>query len=39
MCGVVGDKALFDTFAGMQAAAHVLGGQPSVSLDQWSSIK
>ena len=39
MCGVVGDTALFDTFAGLQAAAHVLGGQPSVSLDQWSSIK
>ncbi len=39
MCGVVGDTALFDTFAGMQAAAHVLGGHPSVALDQWSGIK
>ena len=39
MCGVVGDTTLFDTFAGMQGAAHVLGGQPSVALDQWSSIR
>ncbi|HYF20029.1 MAG TPA: alpha/beta hydrolase [Ramlibacter sp.] len=39
MCGVVGDTALFDTFAGMQAAAHVLGGHPTAPLDQWASIK
>ncbi len=39
MCGVVGDTTLFDTFAGMQGAAHVLGGQPSAALDQWSSIR
>lgn len=39
MCGVVGDTALFDTFTGMQAAAHVLGGHPSVPLAQWSGIQ
>lgn len=39
MCGVVGDTTLFDTFAGMQGAAHVLGGRPSAALDQWSSIR
>ena len=39
MCGVVGDTTLFDTFAAMQAAAHVLGGSHTVPLDQWSAIK
>jgi acetyl esterase/lipase len=35
MCGVMGDTALFDTFTGMQAAAHVLAGKPTLPLDQW----
>jgi pimeloyl-ACP methyl ester carboxylesterase len=39
MCGVVGDTTLFDTFAGMQAAAHVLSGNAAVALDQWATIK
>jgi pimeloyl-ACP methyl ester carboxylesterase len=39
MCGVVGDTTLFDTFSGMQAAAHVLSGNAAVALDQWTSIK
>lgn len=39
MCGVMGDTALFDTFAGMQAAAHVLSGFASTPLNQWSTIK
>ena len=39
MCGVMGDTALFDTFAGMQGAAHVLAGFPSTPLNQWSTIK
>ncbi|TFY97612.1 hypothetical protein [Ramlibacter humi] len=39
MCGVVGDTKLFDTFVGLQAAAHFLGGSPTVPLNQWSVIK
>ena len=39
MCGVMGDTVLFDTFAGMQAAAHVLAGFPGTPLNQWSTIK
>ena len=39
MCGVVGDTTLFDTFTGMQAAAHVLAGKSGVALDQWAANK
>jgi acetyl esterase/lipase len=39
MCGVVGDTKLFDTFSGMQAAAHVLGNAAAIPLDQWNAVK
>lgn len=38
MCGVTGDVALFDTFAGMQVAAQAVAGVPAYPLDRWSEI-
>jgi hypothetical protein len=38
MCGVTGDKELFDTFTAMQIAAQTLAGQPNNPLPNWSGI-
>ena len=38
MCGVMGDTALFDQFAGIQVAAQVLAGVPNHPTDKFSEI-
>jgi dienelactone hydrolase len=39
MCGVMGDTALFDTFAAMQMAAQTLTGSPTYPTDKWADIQ
>lgn len=38
MCGVMGDTALFDTFAAVQVAAQVLAGVPDHPTADWTGI-
>ncbi len=38
MCGVVGDTALFDEFAGMQVTAQAVAGLASTPFTSWSTI-
>lgn len=38
MCGVMGDTALFDTFAAVQAAAQVLAGRADHPTADWTGI-
>lgn len=38
MCGVTGDKELFDTFTAMQIAAQTVAGVPNSPLPQWASV-
>jgi pimeloyl-ACP methyl ester carboxylesterase len=39
MCGVMGDTALFDTFAAMQMAAQTVAGSPTNPVDKWADIE
>jgi pimeloyl-ACP methyl ester carboxylesterase len=39
MCGVMGDTALFDTFAAMQMAAQTVAGSPTNPSDKWADIE
>jgi dienelactone hydrolase len=39
MCGVMGDTALFDTFAAMQMAAQTVAGSPTYPTDKWADIQ
>jgi acetyl esterase/lipase len=39
MCGVMGDTALFDTFAAMQVAAQTIAGSPANPIDKWADIQ
>jgi pimeloyl-ACP methyl ester carboxylesterase len=39
MCGVMGDTALFDTFAAMQVAAQSIAGNPTNPIEKWADIQ
>lgn len=38
MCGVLGDTALFNTFAAMQLAAQTVAGVPNQPFTQWANV-